>query len=282
MYVAAAGAIAIFIISVAARLMFPEGFVHVLWSVAQLLAGQAAIIVAHTSAYFYAVSKSDKFGPSDYFLKPREVWQPTLAKLPETSRRVCLWIWGATAAFCAVAVIGGISKDEIAEHLLAQWIENLGIREGADANLTQAIVAQAREEQEGADSLEEAMNDFVGDAEVPKEGIEALPDRTDCVVIGYVPDDEGVPRTLVVAAAPRGYIAYAGLIEVDSLPDDVRGDVVDQIMAVPTREKPFVRKVSVTATWIEPQVVCRVAHEGWSSGGLLKKALFAGLLREAE
>jgi len=162
-WILGAGIAAIVVLSFSASMVIKErAGLRLLWALAQCGLGAIAASIAHFSAYLSAIVDSDRFTPFDFIMKPVDIWKTVAKALPKVAWRFWALSWGVTASLCALLVIGGIRYSAIFD-----W----GIEKPAEANLVQAIVDEARQEQDGgAESLEEAMNDFVGDEESAKKG----------------------------------------------------------------------------------------------------------------
>jgi hypothetical protein len=138
----------VLVASIFARVVTPvAGPTRLIWSLAQIFAGLVFLGVGQFSAYFFAVSGSDKFGPFDIAMKPIGIWKPALTQLPLHAWRVWLAGWGLTAIMGAILVVGGIRFSAI--------FDDWGFEQPAQKNLVEAIVSEARRQKEaGAESLE--------------------------------------------------------------------------------------------------------------------------------
>ena len=74
----------------------------------QLGIGMLSMAVAHAIAAKFAMSGDRRISVPDIFLSWFNIWQPTIGKLPHTSKRLLAMIWGIVACLTAVTVIGGI------------------------------------------------------------------------------------------------------------------------------------------------------------------------------
>jgi len=95
-----------------------------------------------------------------------------------------------------------------------------------------------------------------------------------CVIIGYIPSQSGF-RSLLVATQREGVLRYVGELSVGL----TQQDWADLARRLPgqVRQQPIVpcRKQAV---WLEPELYCRVRTLGWTRGGRLRGASFAGLI----
>ncbi|WP_166821649.1 ATP dependent DNA ligase [Thalassoroseus pseudoceratinae] len=273
------GMIAMLGVSIAGRALTAsdEGSMRLLWTLTQLFAGVAVAGLAHTASYMHAIQKNDKLSPMDFLLKPGEVWKPTLANLPATGNRLCLWAWGVTAIFGALIIVGGIRWSAM--------FEDWGFEKSAQKNLVQAVVQKARQEQaEKAaqnGSLEEAMNDFVGEEEENKEP-KPPAIETDCVVVGYRANQKGDVMMLLLAAAPRGRLQYLGTLNVTDLPQETSETLNERIRRTEHRATPFVSPMPISGNWLQPTLLVRVGHDDWTKNFRMIRPVFLELLRETK
>ena len=268
------GVIGIFFASLFCRVVIPEeSSARLIWSLLQFVIGMVATGCAQVVTYLYAVPKSDKIQPFDIFMKPIEIWKPTIKDLPRTASRVCLGAWGVTAIVCALFVTGGIPW--------AKAFDDWGFEKRAEKNLVQAIVDKARKERDGSDSLEESIEDFAG------KGTDMLPEEpsvpltmTDCLIVGYTKSPEGELLSLVLAAAPRGVVEIVGTMSAETIPQEAKETLLERMRGLET-SKPFL-KSPYSATWLRPVLMCRVGHEDWTKDRMVKKPRFDGLLKDVD
>lgn len=239
------------------------------WALIQLFVGFCSLMVGQAWAYMFAVMKSSDFGPTDIFFQPLAIWGPSNRILPKSAPRLALAIWGATAAFLAVAVIGGINYNAM--------FEDWGFEEQAQANMVHEIVRQAREG-EGEESLEEAIDEFVGDEEDKEEVIIETQDL-DCLIIGYIGESPEKFTGLVLASLVKGKLQYVGTV-FNGIPKEDREILADR-MATLGRDRPFV-KAKVAANWLQPTLMCRINCEGLTKRNKLKKPAFVSRLADAK
>lgn len=268
---AAAGVVAVAIANLLAKFVLLKGSEQSLKSVAaagEIVIAVIVLMVTHLASYLHAISKSDRVGPADIFLKPFETWKSTLNALPQTANRVCLLIWSVSAVLFAVFILGGITF----EGLFDDW----GVRRAAKGNLVQAIVKEAKEEREGEESLDGAMKAFTGEGE---NAAEEKREETDCVVIGYTERPDGSIGSLLLAAAPKGRLSYVGMLDTALFADDVKAEAYDRLAELKRRPTSLAKKVPVRGVWVEPKFLVRVSFTGWTVGYTLIKPKLVELLR---
>ena len=187
--VTAAGIGALFIVSVAVRVMFPEGPIRFIWTAAQMGIGLIAMCTAHVMAYFYAVGRTDKLGPLDMFLQPLATWQPALRDLPGSSNLVCTLGCSIAALIFGFFIVDGIDYVAIMQADVEQRKQAQAEQAAKDAKegkrKTSAMgyllkgattVAQAQQAMNPTpvgpppQSLEEALSSFTGAAPITGDG----------------------------------------------------------------------------------------------------------------
>lgn len=113
----------------------------------------------------------------------------------------------------------------------------------------------------------------IDDEQAPKgESIE-------CVIFGYMPDRSNGIGVLLLAAPVDGQLRFVCTITAESVPDQLRSELTAKLKKLP-RDKPFV-KTSLTAKWVQPVVICKIQHDGWTRDKKLKQAEFVELSPDA-
>ncbi|MGH7127214.1 MAG: hypothetical protein ACREJB_06310 [Planctomycetaceae bacterium] len=274
-WVLAGGVLAILALSVAARFTLPaEGPYRTCWSIVQILIGLGAMSVAHFLAYMSVVTKTDQLSPFEMFFRSFRVWKMVCRKLPASAWLLQMFVWGLTATIAAATLIGGINYLAIVEN---DW----GVEKRAQRNLVHEIVDKAKEEKgEGADSLEDAMNDFTGEgAEDENAENKAVPRVVaECLVVGYTATPDGEVHWLYLASLVNNRLKYVGYITADTLPEQERKKLKFRLPVL-KRDKPFV-KVPYTGTWLEPRILCEIEYAGLSDEGTLTDPKFRRMLAE--
>jgi hypothetical protein len=274
-YILASGVVAIFFVSLAVRVITPDdSFSRSLWSVTQLLVGGGTFVAVHIYAFLRAGMKTSGLEAFDVITHPIEVWRPSFRELPGTARRIYAGAWGFTAALCATVIIGGIRYSVLTD----DW----GFKERPKQNLAKKIreqmLAAAEEGEEGADSLDDAINDLAGDDKKKDEEHDLEMLSADCVVIGYNIDSEsGAVKELVLASLVDEKLQYVGTIS-GNIPDDVQEELKSRLPTL-TQEKPFLA-CPVSATWVKPVVTCRTSFKSWSDTKRMQQPEFRELLAE--
>jgi DNA ligase D-like protein (predicted ligase) len=99
-------------------------------------------------------------------------------------------------------------------------------------------------------------------------------DTLPCVVVGYQPGREGVQR-LLLATVHAGILRYVGRLRTGGAGPDLARRLAARRRACPVVSCPS------PACWVEPELYCRVAFQGWTIHGRLRYPVFAGWLESS-
>lgn len=275
-WVLGGGVIAVWIISMAGRLLTMDGGPwRCVWALTQITIGLTLFGVGHIAAYLYAAIKSAKFGPMAVVFNPIEIWEWTFRRLPQFAWRIWLAAWGATAVVCALLIVGGISYAALFEK---DW----GFKQPAKKNVVQAIVEKARA-QGSNKSMEEAMDEFVGKsgakavAEPKKDADEKLL-SAECLIIGYSQYRNGDLAMLVLGSVIDEKLQYVGTMSTANLPPEVTQPLIERMKSL-QRERPFL-KAPIIATWIEPKLMCEVQYKDLTENKRFRDPTFKTMLAD--
>lgn len=241
-----------------------------LLTVLEFTIGVIVAAFAHGSAYLAAACKSDKYAPFDYFMKPIELWKPTFHKLPEGSRRVCGMAWGTTAMFSAVLLLGGFEFDAM--------FDDWGFEQ---PELEKPVhVIRKKKPSSGDEDLEDAVARVV--TQVIEEDTVAL--KTRCVILGYFKTDKGELGSLVLGSAPRGRLAYVGLLSQTDIPEEHRADLLKQLQQIDEISECHIKEgvPLKNAIWVQPKLLCVVEHKSWTTQYRLEQPKFMELVSPEE
>ncbi|WP_145259996.1 hypothetical protein [Planctomycetes bacterium Pan216] len=100
----------------------------------------------------------------------------------------------------------------------------------------------------------------------PADGLP--PYAVDCVVLGYVPDDQGSVG-LVLAASVDGKLHYVGTVRKgldEKLLDQIRSRFREL-----SRSRPYLGVPGLQAKWLVPKITCRVRYEKITGSDTLEK-----------
>lgn len=269
-WLAVGGTVAILALNIAARFMLPLKPSHrTLCTLLEFTGGFIAAAISHFSAYLFAACKSDKLGPFDFFMKPIEMWKPTFAKMPEGTRRVCGMAWGTTLMFCGLVIMAGFAFDDLFE----DW--------GFIQPEPEVIFSVTKKRRS---SSEEALESIVSKV-VEVEAAEA-PElmETRCVILGYTLTDKKELNSLVLGSAPKGRLAYVGLLSQADIPEENRQDIVLSLQELDRLRECHVKQgVPIKqAIWVEPKLMCKIEHTSWTTQYRLQQPKFLKLVSPEE
>jgi hypothetical protein len=274
-WMAMGGTVLILLANIGARVMLPLKDSHrALLTLLEFSVGFILAAVSHLQAYLFAACKSDKFGPFDFFMKPIEIWKPTVKKLPEGSKRVCGMAWGTTAIFAALLIMAGFAFDSI--------FDDWGFEKHEAPSLVKEVVKKARKKGNGNEDLEGAIKEFVGEGEL--EDADAVLLETRCVIIGYTRTDMGQLDSVVLSSAPRGRLAYVGLLSQADVPEESRQDLLNELEALKQLKTCYIKQdvPLKSAIWVEPKVLCLIEHKSWTTQYRLQQPKFLKLVNPEE
>ena len=272
----AAGVLVLLGVSIAARLMVPEGQPRAIWTYAQYGIGMAAFMTAHVACYMYAIMLDSSLNVLDIILKPFAIWMVTLRDLPGTFKRVALGCWGQAAMLFAVLVVGGVRYDEIID-----W-GKVPPKKKPKPNASAPMDAPAEDM-----TMEEAMDELAKNAGAnPGEGKPQQPDKGDrqkmsrCLIIGFIPNRESDFSSLLLAVDEGGgRWRFAGMLS--------EGITIEARLLLNRRLRQILRATPVlpcdlNAFWVEPKLMCTVWYEDWSEERQLTRPFFDKLQPDFE
>jgi DNA ligase D-like protein (predicted ligase) len=95
-----------------------------------------------------------------------------------------------------------------------------------------------------------------------------------CVIVGYYLARQSV-RSILVASEHNGALRYVGQVSRGFRADE-RVELTQQLLTRP-RAQPVIA-CPTRASWVEPEIYCRVRFQEWTAHGRLRHPVFAGLL----
>jgi hypothetical protein len=260
-----ASLLAVIVESIVARMATPaDSALRTAWSLAQLAVGVIGAVVGHVVNFLALAADDAEIGLLDLLLKPVKLWARAVQNLPAR-----LWVSnaaasGLVAAVMSLIVIGGIPYDR-----LWDW----GFKEPPKKDLMGAIMDRMKkvDSGKGADDLEQAIGDFAGSQDADgKDKHKPEPPKpksnADCVILGYLLDNNGRLATLLLGTANRGELVYAGTVTPKLSDNDLR-QLGEMLHAIPSK-RPII-KIESDATWVQPKYTCRVSFAQRTKSGHL-------------
>ena len=226
--------------------------VRTAWSITQLLLGLGVALAAHARATFLNVMEDAEADIGDFVMKPFKVWGAVISALPKSFPWLAMVTSGVLAVLLSLCLIRSIPFNKLFE---------------TDApppkapNLTKAIADQAREAEDPDMTMEEALDEFAGEA-MDEEEEEEEEERTheQGVIIGYYAPDGNAGRisSIIVATAVKKKLQILGTIST-GLDDDMKAKLAEDFSQI-RRKSPFV-KTSLVAKWVHPIYLCEVSYK---------------------
>lgn len=226
--------------------------VRTAWSLAQLLIGFCVALAAHARATFLNVMEDAEADIGDFFMKPFKVWGAVIGGLPKSFPWLAMVTSGLMAVLLSLCLIRSIPFNKLFE---------------SDApppkapNLAKAIAEQAKEAEDPDMTMEEALDEFAGEAMDEEEEEEENPRvHEQGVIIGYYAPDGNASKisSIIVATAVKKKLEIFGTFST-GLDDDMKAKLAEDFSQI-RRKSPFV-KTSLAAKWVHPIYLCEISYE---------------------
>jgi hypothetical protein len=269
MWIALGGMAGIFAVSVGIRVYYDgheDAPTRLSWMM--VIAGLTSTITAHALSLRYAMRSDARVTLSDGLVAWIAVWQPTIADLPATRRRLWSLIWGCTVMLCAVGITGGMDLD---------WLLKPGepfyVKE-ATGTAIGAIADAARQQQPDADSMEEALHSIAGDSagDPTESDAEAAEDDEEentvtGTIFGFQKNRRGIPVNFMFSGITRKSRQHIATIPTERLTEEQLKTIVTRLHNTIVR-RPATPTV-YSGTWVEPEVDCRLTYDAITETGTL-------------
>jgi hypothetical protein len=222
----------------------------------QLIAGVLLILGTQIFGVLRISPQEKKLLGREFFLFTPRLWRRIVKELPATRWYVHLETWGATLAISAIVVVGN----------LFNWTQTDQSRSTVNEELRRA--AEARElDKDGAKSVG-GLSGRSNLAELAIEDPKQDPRPTmQCAIIGYVPDEDGLPTALVLGRVNDGKLVYCGMVKRGFLPKEV--EELRDVLSKSVRAEPLIKGLQKDATWVKAGAYCDVHQSGFDAAGHL-------------
>lgn len=277
-WVIIASVVLVIIESVVARFATADGSeIQTMWSLGQITFGLLAVAGCHIFNFLVLAADDAEIGLLDLLLKPLKLWIRAVHNLPTRLWMVDAAACGIVAAVMSVLVIGGIPYERF-------W--DWGFKEPPKQDLMGAVMNRVKQldSGEGDGDLQKSISDFAGDKNLePNDKPKPAPPKpklhSDCVILGYHLNSDGLVSTLLLGTANKGQLVYAGSVR-PKLSDDESRELTKMLESIQSG-KPFI-KVQLDATWVEAKYTCRVNYAKRTKDGRLQDIEWDKLLGRIE
>jgi len=254
-WVLTGGAALILGVSIVGDALLPaDSLPRALCSTTQLAGGLLLIIGTQIYGVLRVSAKDASVGGQEFFFFSPRLWKLIVRELPATRWLVYLESWGATLALAAVVIVGGFSY----------WSQYYRPRSFVDEDLRKAAEGQ----EQGKPLGDPLAIKGLPNAGQPGDDLKNDPrPTTQCAIIGYVPDDEGLPTALVLARLNEGKLVYCGTVKRGFLPKEA--EELRDLLAKSVRAEPLIKGLKQEAVWVKAGNYCDVHQSGVDTSGLL-------------
>jgi hypothetical protein len=250
------------------RRLPPESSERMLWTALQSLAGLATIFLAQVWAFGLLRRRERSLTFGDVIF-PAKLWRHTFISLPETGGPLSLCGGGCLVILTAVLWIGGWKW----------WLQGDSSPDTPSLQTYRPEAPDWRDRYKQLKGAVAAVNTPPSEAK-PKTILPKDPrPTTQCVVIGYIPGDDGRSISgLVVATLRQGQLTYAGTVRSGFIPE--QSPALLKKLAKLSSEAPLLNGVDVKAKWVKPELFCEVHQSGFDDNGVLVDPKFKGIIAE--
>ena len=252
---------------VADRFLPDDSFPRALWATLQVVLG----VVVAIGTQFYAVlrvsANDPNVGGQHIFIFSGRLWTLVFRQLPATRWLIWLEAWSINAAAFAVLGIGGFGY----------WWQFYHPHEVVSQELADAAATwkpgENKKDPKGAGFQPPVVKPPTGNSADSRATMQVA-------IIGYVPDEENKPQSLIMVRLVDGKWISAGVVRRGLLPEqahDLRDRLGDLVQFSPQIPGMSVYK----AVWVRPELFCTVHHSGTTEAGDLVDPSFKELLSNA-
>lgn len=256
LWVLLAGIVSIGVAAVIGDRMIPSYTENrALWGLGQLVGGLGLVVGGQVWATILVAAADGRLCLKDIFLSPGRVWLRVAQYLPDTRWPVYLLSWGAFLAICG-ACLGD----------LGYWGRHQIPNRTSAANVRKSI---ANMEDDASREERQTLSRFEGQGGQPSSSSDPKLGKTTtttvpCVVVGYIPSDDGKSISGVLMATPRdGKLVQTDVVEQGYTPEQ-REELLRRLRGLERPKAPAWWKGSAPdgVVWVQADssesVVCEV------------------------
>ena len=201
------------------------------------------------------------------FIVPFRLWSVAMGKLPRTHRPVCLLSWCVTAMVGGLLIVGGLWYWLPGKHKDRFRLESAVASAGSGTGGSSEEVYYQRKEVAPKDDPSPRDEDDPDEAPAEKTTLR-------CVVLGYIPEKDGLK--LVLGIEEKGKVRYAGVVRRGLNPANT--EQVQKRLALHARLEPPLPDLPVKAIWVDPGIQCEVTQSGTGTATTLPNPVFKDLV----
>ena len=265
------GVLLIVVANVAVRVwVYFNGGQRAVFSMVEMLVGLGMFVGASVMAWKECKKSDKRMSIADVVTNPFNVWQPTLARMPETKKRVFCAAWGLTMFLAALLIVGGIKWSGL-------YTNDWGFKQPEQRNLLAEAVAALKTDGSSSDEdLLEALDEY---KQKVAEGIPAEPPTVNGYIYGVLPDENLALGRILVAHRRRGILKHCAVLHGAAIRDsDSKKDYtsLERYVAENVIEEPAVSS-HLNATWVKPIIRLKLTFADIVGDGELVEPAFYSL-----
>jgi ATP dependent DNA ligase C terminal region len=243
--------------SLAADALLPtESFARAVWSSTQLVVGLVLVLGTQIYGVIRLSVPTSSLEGREFFLFSPRLWRRIFKELPATRWLVYLESWGLALTICAIVIVGN----------LLYWLQNAHPREYADQDLRKAAEARELGKETGESKIFVPGGSNLTELPTGDLKQDSRP-SVQCAIIGYVPDEDGLPTALVLARLNEGKLVYCGTVKRGFLPKEA--EELREILSKSVRAEPLIKGLQKDAVWVKAGAYCDVHQSGFDAAGHL-------------
>jgi hypothetical protein len=253
-----------------------SGVDRAIFSTATLGLGVVAVITAQAWATPMIAADSHLLTLWDFIVTFR-FWALVMKRLPRSRYPLCLLSWGLAAIVGAVLIVGGLWYWLPGKKRVNFYLQNPEVQRTPQDDTgppQDEIIAEKSVLAKPQGPTADVDDD--DDPSAPAKG--QKPTSLQCVVLGYIPDEEGRLVGLVLGAGEKGVYRYVGVVRRGI--NRANEEALRARLSKYIRLKPSIPDSGVSAIWVDPRVSCEVTQRGVGSASVLPNPFFKGLIQD--
>jgi hypothetical protein len=201
-------------------------------------------------------------------MNPIRAWTLAIGRLPGTRHPLCSACWCWSALLTAFFLVGGMDY----------WMPSKHKSFKAKAKDFVKAVANLRFEDPSDDEDED---DSEPPPPPPKEVDPDSRPTITCIIIGYLPNEEGSLNGILLATNKEEKLQYAGIVQA-GLRGKKAERIRDTLSRYVTSKRPIQSLEVEGAIWVKPVLTCTIHSAGLAATGLLLEPSFGELIEKKQ